>query len=253
MADVSNTVARQNQFYQELMITPNSQGAKALADRVGYDANLPQLHRKLLADGAMDQVVRQARTEADRGLAEFRAVAHCDSAHPDPGCAVPFRFISQVSRNSTPERVFTQMVLAMELAERDPRFAAVNLVQPEDGAESLRDYSLHMRMLNYLHGVHPRAHITLHAGELAPGLVKPEDLAFHIREAVNIAGAERIGHGVDIRHEDARDELLATMAARHVAVEVPLSSNDQILGCVGPRTSLPALPGAWRPRRARHG
>lgn len=239
MADVSNTVARQHQFYQELMITPNSQGAKALADRVGYDANLPQLHRKLLADGAMDQVVRQAQAEADRGLAEFRAVAHCDSAQPDRGCAVPFLFISQVSRNSTPERVFTQMVLAMELAERDPRFAAVNLVQPEDGAESLRDYSLHMRMLGYLHGVHPRAHITLHAGELAPGLVKPADLAFHIREAVYVAGAERIGHGVDIRHEDGRDELLAAMAARHVAVEVPLSSNDQILGVSGPEHPFP--------------
>ncbi|MGI5404596.1 adenosine deaminase family protein [Streptomyces sp. CA-135486] len=239
MAEVSNTVAGQNQFYQELMITPTSQGARTLADRVGYDANLPRLHRKLLADGAMDRVVRQAQAEADRGLAEFRAVAHCDSAHPDPGCAVPFLFISQVSRNSTPERVFTQMVLAMELAERDPRFAAVNLVQPEDGTESLRDYRLHMRMLDHLHGVHPRAHITLHAGELAPGLVKPEDLAFHILEAVNVAGAERIGHGVDIRHEDGRDELLKTMAARHVAVEVPLSSNDQILGVSGPEHPFP--------------
>jgi adenosine deaminase len=184
-------------------------------------------------------VVRQAQTEADQGLAAFRATAHCDSATPDPGCAVPFRFISHVSRNSTPERVFTQMVLAMELAERDPRFAAVNLVQPEDGAVSLRDYSLHMRMLAHLHRVYPRAHITLHAGELAPGLVKPEDLRFHIREAVNVAHAERIGHGVDIRHEDAADELLRTMAERRIAVEVPLSSNDQILGVSGPEHPFP--------------
>ncbi|MFF3455164.1 adenosine deaminase [Streptomyces sp. NPDC002730] len=239
LAEVSNTVAKQNQFYQELMITPNSQGARELADRVGYDANLSRLHEKLLADAAMDRVVRQAQTEADQGLAEFRATAHCDSAKPDPGCAVPFRFISQVSRNSAPERVFTQMVLAMELAERDPRFAAVNLVQPEDGAVSLRDYSLHMRMLGHLHRVYPRAHITLHAGELAPGLVKPEDLRFHIAEAVNVAHAERIGHGVDVRHEDRADELLQTMAARRVAVEVPLSSNDQILGVSGPEHPFP--------------
>ncbi|AVZ71334.1 adenosine deaminase [Streptomyces lunaelactis] len=239
MAEVANTVARQNQFYQELMITPNSPGANALADRVGYDANLPRMRQKLLADGAMDQVVRQARTDADQGLAEFRATARCDSAKPDPGCAVPFRFISQVSRNSAPERVFTQMVVAMELAERDPRFVAVNLVQPEDGAVSLRDYSLHMRMLGHLHRVYPRAHITLHAGELAPGLVKPEDLRFHIAEAVNVAHAERIGHGVDIRHEDGADGLLRSMAERRVAVEVPLSSNDQILGVSGPEHPFP--------------
>lgn len=239
MAEVSNTAARQKQFYQELMVTPNARGATALADRVGYDASLPRMHQKLLADGAMDQVVRQAQTGADQGLAAFRATAHCDSATPDPGCAVPFRFISQVSRNSTPERVFTQMVLAMELAERDPRFAAVNLVQPEDGAVSLRDYSLHMRMLAHLHRVYPRAHITLHAGELAPGLVKPEDLRFHIREAVNVAHAERIGHGVDIRHEDAAEELMGTMAERRIAVEVPLSSNDQILGISGPEHPFP--------------
>ncbi|WP_328681294.1 adenosine deaminase [Streptomyces sp. NBC_00322] len=239
MAEVSNTVARQNQFYQELMITPNGQGARALADKVGYDADLSRMHRRLLADGAMDEVVRQAQAEADLGLEEFRATAHCDTGRPDPGCAVPFRFISQVSRNSAPERVFTQMVLAMELAERDPRFAAVNLVQPEDGAVSLRDYSLHMRMLDHLHRVYPRAHITLHAGELAPGLVKPEDLRFHIREAVNIAQAERIGHGVDVRHEDGSDALLRTMAQRHIAVEVPLSSNDQILGVSGPEHPFP--------------
>ncbi|TQK42824.1 adenosine deaminase [Streptomyces sp. SLBN-118] len=239
MAEVSNTVARQNQFYQELMITPNSQGARVLADKVGYDADLSRMHRNLLADGATDQVVRQAQAEADLGLEEFRAVAHCGTTRPDPGCAVPFRFISQVSRNSAPERVFTQMVLAMELAERDPRFAAVNLVQPEDGEVSLRDYRLHMRMLDHLHRVYPRAHITLHAGELAPGLVKPEELRFHIREAVNVGRAERIGHGVDVRHEDGADALLRTMAQRRIAVEVPLSSNAQILGVFGPEHPFP--------------
>lgn len=206
---------------------------------MGYDPSLPTMLRKLLANGAVDQVVRQAQAEADEDLAEFRAAAHCDTVLPDPGCAVPFRYISHVLRGSAPERVFTQMVVAMELAERDPRFAAVNLVQPEDGAVALRDYSLHMRMLGHLHRAYPRAHITLHAGELAPGLAKPEDLRFHIREAVHVAHAERIGHGVDVRHEDGADELLRTMAERRIAVEVPLSSNDQILGISGPEHPFP--------------
>jgi adenosine deaminase len=35
-----------------------------------------------------------------------------------------------------------------------------------------------------------------HAGELAPGLVPPAGLRFHIREAIELGHAERIGHGV---------------------------------------------------------
>ncbi|MEV6397464.1 adenosine deaminase [Streptomyces sp. NPDC051907] len=239
LAEVANTAAGQRQFYSELMVSPNAAGADALADRVGYDADLARMRRKLLAGGAMDAAVRAARQETDEHLAAFRAAARCAAERPDPGCAVPFRFVWQVARNSAPERVFAQIVLAMELAQRDPRFVAVNLVQPEDGAVALRDYSLHMRMIGELRDVYPRAHVTLHAGELAPGLVKPEDLRFHIREAVHVARAERIGHGVDIRHEDGADELMAAMAERRVAVEAALTSNDQILGVSGAEHPFP--------------
>jgi adenosine deaminase len=66
-----------------------------------------------------------------------------------------------------------------------------------------------------------------------PGLVPAADLRSHVREAVEIAGAERIGHGVDVLGETNADGLLATMARRHVLVEVPLTSNRQILGVFG--------------------
>ena len=81
--------------------------------------------------------------------------------------------------------------------------------------------------------MYPQAHITLHAGELAPGLVPPKGLTFHIRSSVMIAGAERIGHGVDVMHEERPDELLQEMARRNVLVEICLSSNDLILGISG--------------------
>lgn len=125
------------------------------------------------------------------------------------------------------------MALGLRLAEKDPRFVAINLVQPEDGESALRHYRLQMRMLDYLHQQYPKAHITLHAGELWPGLVKPEDLTFHINEAVHTGHAERIGHGVDLVHEDDWQNLARTMAQRHVAVEVPFTSNAQILGVAG--------------------
>jgi len=48
-----------------------------------------------------------------------------------------------------------------------------------------------------------------------------------------IAGAQRIGHGVDVTYEDDAAGLLSLMAKRHVAVEVCLTSNDVILGVSG--------------------
>ncbi|MEV3987635.1 adenosine deaminase [Streptomyces sp. NPDC049837] len=233
LAEVANGAAAQNQFYLETMVTPASEGAKTLAAQVGWDPDLATLHRKLVAGGRLDGIVTQARKEADDTAAEFRTAARCGTSRPEPGCRLPVRWISQVSRGSSPERVFTQMALGMRLAERDPRFVAVNLVQPEDGDTALRDYGLHMRMLKYLRGVYPKAHVTLHAGELWPGLVKPEDLKFHIKDAVGVARAERIGHGVDLVHEDDWRRTARTMAAREIAVEVPFTSNAQILGVRG--------------------
>lgn len=233
LANVADTVVAQNQFYLETLVTPASDGAKKLAAEVGWDQDLAALHRKLAAAGRLDRLVTEAGRESDEADAEFRAAEHCGSAKARPACGLTVRWVSQVSRGSAPERVFTQMALGMRLAERDHRFVAVNLVQPEDGERALADYSLQMRMLNYLRGVYPKAHVTLHAGELWPGLVKPEDLAFHIQEAVNVAGAERIGHGVDLVHEDGWRRTARTMAAREIAVEVPFSSNAQILGVKG--------------------
>jgi len=81
-------------------------------------------------------------------------------------------------------------------------------------------------------------HITLHAGELAYGMVPPDGLCCHIRLAVE-AGAERIGHGVDVMFEDRPHELLKEMTAKHVMVEVNLTSNDMILGVSGKNHPLP--------------
>ena len=111
----------------------------------------------------------------------------------------------------------------------------------------MQDYHLQMQMLDYLHSVYPRVHISLHAGELAPGLVPPEGLRFHIREAVELGHAERIGHGVDILYEDQPFALLKEMAARHIDVEINLTSNDVILGIKGRAHPLSAYGAAHVP------
>jgi adenosine deaminase len=96
-----------------------------------------------------------------------------------------------------------------------------------------------MAMLDYLHSVYPKVHITLHAGELAMGLVPPEDLAFHIRASIERGHAERIGHGVSVMDERDPIALLHEMAERNVLVEIALTSNDIILGVSGDDHPLP--------------
>jgi adenosine deaminase len=110
---------------------------------------------------------------------------------------------------------------------------------PEDGYIAMRDYTLQMKMLDYLHSVYPKVHIALHAGELAPGMVPPAGLRFHIRQAVELGHAERIGHGVDVMYEDHPWQLLKEMAARHVMVEINLTSNAVILGIKGDEHPFP--------------
>jgi adenosine deaminase len=129
--------------------------------------------------------------------------------------------------------VFAQIVLGFELAQADPRFVGVNLVMPEDWYVPMHDFELHMRMMDYAHSVYPKVHITLHAGELAMGLVPPDGLAFHIRESIAKGHAERIGHGVSVMDEKDALGLLKEMAQRNVLVEICLTSNDLILGVEG--------------------
>jgi adenosine deaminase len=123
----------------------------------------------------------------------------------------------------------------------------LNFVAPEDDPKALADYTLQMRMLDYLHGVMPQANVTLHAGELTLGLVPTADLRFHVRQAVELGHARRIGHGVDVMYEADPSGLMRAMAANHVAVEINLTSNDQILGVRGASHPFPIYRAAGVP------
>ena len=96
-----------------------------------------------------------------------------------------------------------------------------------------------MEMIDYLHQQYPKVHITLHAGELTLSRLPNPKHMFHIRASVEKGHAERIGHGVDLMHEPQPLDLLKEMAAKHVLVEICLTSNDVILGVTGTRHPLP--------------
>jgi adenosine deaminase len=127
---------------------------------------------------------------------------------------------------------------------------AINYVQAEDAAVARADYSEQMRIVAFLANNPPgekRVNVSLHAGELWLGLVPPDDLTFHIGEAVKIAGADRIGHGVGLAFERDRDDLLRVMRERGVAVEINLTSNDQVLAVHGAQHPFPAYRAAGVP------
>lgn len=237
LAEAVKSAARGRVSYVELMLTPDGTptgvASSQIGEKVGWDGNSANTLSKLKANGienaAAIGIKNLQAMEADKN--EF---LKCGMPDADAGCSVTIRYVAQVSRNSSLGQVFAQMVTGLALAN-DPqsRVVAVNLVQGEDGLNSMQNFSTHMTMLNYLRRVYPQAHVTLHAGELAPGLVPPDGLLFHIRESVMVARAERIGHGVDIMHESDPYELLKEMARRNVLVEICLSSNDLILGVSG--------------------
>jgi hypothetical protein len=140
------------------------------------------------------------------------------------------RFLNYVTRVSSPADVFGQLYLSFASCDMDSLVTGVNIVAPENADVSMNDYWLHMVMFRFMRTTFPQVHVAMHAGELVPGMVKPEELTWHITSAVELAGAERIGHGVDIASEANNYELLDDMAKRHVAVEINLTSNEFILG-----------------------
>src|SRR5690348_1852185 len=234
--------ARGRVLYVEFMLTPDGTAtgvaSSQIGDKVGWDGNFQSTLNKLKANG-IDSAATLGIENLRAMEAEKNQLLKCGTPQADLGCLVTIRYVAQVSRNSALGPVYAQMVTGLALAN-DPqsKVVALNLVQGEDGLNSMQNFPLHMQMLKFLRPLYPRAHVTLHAGELAPGLVPPDGLTFHIRESVLVAGAERIGHGVDLLHETQPYQLLMEMARRNVMVEICLSSNDLILGISGAQHPL---------------
>jgi adenosine deaminase len=246
LAEVAARAAADHLQYVEVMHTADGAQAAILGTKVGWDLgsaipsddDFGRLREKLLAGGMAD-VVSSVRSALDSDEARKKEVLHCGTAQAAPGCAVTIHYLYQVLRGLPREQVFAQILLGFELAKADPRFVGFNLVMPEDYYVPMHDFDLHMRMIEALRKFYPGTHISLHADELWMGLVPPEGLRFHIRESIERAGAERIGHGTAVMSENDPIGLLREMAAKHILVEICLTSNDVILGVSGDRHPLP--------------
>jgi len=242
LAEVAARAAADHLQYVEVMHTADGAQAAILGAKIGWDVepgnDFGKLREKLLA-GGLPEVTASVRTALDSDEARKKEVLHCGTAQAAPGCEVTIHYLYQVLRGLPREQVFAQILLGFELVKADPRFVGFNLVMPEDYYVPMHDFDLHMRMIEALRKFYPGTHVSLHAGELAMGLVPPEGLRYHIRESMERAGAERIGHGVDIMSESDPKGLLREMAAKNVLVEICLTSNDVILGVSGDEHPLP--------------
>jgi adenosine deaminase len=236
--EAATRAAGQNEQYMELMETPDFAVAAGIAKEVAWKDDFAEMRKEFLGHD-LAQNVRSALEGYRETERKRREMEHCGRLDAAAACTVDTRFIFQVLRGYPKEVVFAQTLLGFEVAKADPeRIVGINFVMPEDGYISMRDYDLDMKMIGFMHEMYPTVHISLHAGELAYGLVPPEGLCCHIRLAVE-AGAERIGHGVDVMYEDHPHQLMKAMAAKHVMVEINLTSNDLILGVKGKEHPLP--------------
>jgi hypothetical protein len=237
-AEVAARAAADHLQYVEVMHTADGAQAAILGAKTGWDDDFSKFRDKLLAGGMAD-VVASVRSQLDSDEARKKEVLHCGTPQASPGCEVTLHYLYQVLRGLPREQVFAQILLGFELTRADPRFVGFNLVMPEDYYVPMHDFDLHMRIIEALHKFYPATHVSLHADELAMGLVPPEGLRFHIRESIERAGAERIGHGVAVMSEYDPIGLLREMAKKNVLVEICLTSNDVILGVSGDRHPLP--------------
>ena len=249
--EVASRAAEQNNQYLELMDTPPFPNARKIAGEIGWNAQLVQADlqafaqfRQALLDKGLRDEVESDRDKVRQTETGRKQIEHCGTPQATPACQVEVRYLFSVLRDHAPEEVFAQLLLGFETVQasmnaKDDTWVGVNMVRPEDDFVSMRDYALQMKYVGYLHSVYPNVPIALHAGELEYGLVPPEGLTFHIRQAVELADAERIGHGVDLMHEDDYQGLLKEMVKRHVLVEINLSSNAAILGVTGANHPFP--------------
>lgn len=209
--------------YIEFMVGFNGGGVMATARNLAWRNDYGAMRDSLLARGLRDSIRRgiSILNDGEKLLTDSLK------------SLIDVRYLYQVLRGVPEPLAFAQILAGFEMAEMEGRVVGFNLVMPEDYPLPLEGFDAQMRMIDALRPLYKKAHISLHAGELAFGLVPPNELCCHIRNSIEIGHAERIGHGVDVAYEDNAKGLLADMAKRNVLVEICLTSNDVILGVKG--------------------
>jgi adenosine deaminase len=234
LLEIKNRAIKENVSYIETQLSPvhNNMDVTDLnsynlllrkAAKQHQDAQvltlLKQLYAAIIQKGAAEQALQY----------NSNFVEHLHDSLRIDNDTFTMRYQNFVLRFMEPVELFKNLVLGFMSAEKSKLIVGVNIVSPEDGDVSMKDYHLHMLMYKFCHQQFPTVQYSMHAGELTLGLVQPEELTWHINEAVRVAGANRIGHGVDMAYEQKSYDLLRYMHKNNIAVEINLTSNEFIL------------------------
>ncbi len=160
VSEIADRSGEQNQQYLELMDTPSFSHAAQIAHAIGWNQDFAKFRQELLDHGLRDELT-VARYDVRQAEARRHELEHCGTSQATSGCKVETRYIYQVLRGFPPEQVFAQTLLGFETVQasmdaHDDTWVGINFVMPEDGYISMRDYTLQMKMLDYLHSVYPR-------------------------------------------------------------------------------------------------
>ncbi len=226
LAEMRSRAARAHVLYMEIAVSPDEHAALALGKRLGWDhhfhntlENLDNNGLPRLVSSSLEEM-KLAESEEDRQLG-------CGGPNADPGCSVKSSYLYAVSGNAPPGAVFAQLAAGFEIAStKGSNFSGILLDGYEE--DSTTDFALQMKMIDFLRSVHPGVHVAVNAGELTTKLVPPEELSFHVNDAVILGHAERIGQGADIMHE--AKGLMGTLSAKKILIDICPSRLHTVLG-----------------------
>ena len=198
----------------------------SLLENIQQQEDTLQLNKVL--DRLYNKVIQLPVEDSINSFTHFLDSLHYNSHIDDANFTM--RYQTYIVRIQSPVTTFKNLIVSFQAAVKDSLIVGVNIVAPEDDPVSMKDYWLHMQMFAFCHQKKPHIKYSMHAGEITEGYVQPEKLTNHISQAVYVAGAQRIGHGIDIAYEKNNYKLLNYMSKNHIAAEINLSSNEYILG-----------------------
>lgn len=237
VAETANLAGQQNVEYLELLHTMELfETILPMVIAIPMSGDVAADYDTLMASPfgqALPEMVTRARRDIDAADIRKAELLKCGTSDPQPGCEVVVRYLHQPVRTLPPAVVYAHTIFGWHLMKEDARFVGTNLVAPEDDFVALRDYKLHMAQIDHLYKTLGERNVSLHAGELWLGLVHPQELRFHINDAIKVGHAKRIGHGTDIVFETGYKDLLKHMAKNEIMVEINLTSSEAILGVKG--------------------
>lgn len=225
IVEMAKHAMAQNEKYLEVIIEPDLNQSPEFANLINPDLSLEQNYQRLMHHKPFVDHINHTLHR----LYDIDKQAKERLGCQNKACPITIKYQYYIMRDQPMPAMIAQAIAAFETTNRSTKLVGINLVQAEDAYRPLKFYKKQMQVLAFLHHHYPAINIALHAGELNKETVSPNDLSYHIHDALMTAHAERIGHGTAIAFEDNAFETLHYMKTHDIPVEVNLTSNEDLI------------------------